>query len=89
MHNVNILHTDIVTKFYVKVNFCRKMKKLILSAIKGNLGLPNLNSILFKAALTGIGLTLENKSFIKGIDSSCIFFDFSIFPLKNSKSYHE
>lgn len=49
---------------------------------KGNLGIPKLNPILFKADLTGIGLTSENKSVIKGILSSCIFLASSKLPLK-------
>ena len=50
--------------------------------IKGNLGLPNSKPILFKATLTGIGLTLANKSFIKGILSNCIFLATSRLPFK-------
>ena len=55
---------------------------LRLNSTNGRRGLPKLKPFKFKAYFIGIGFTSENKAFISGIASNCIFLDVSWSPSK-------
>ena len=59
---------------------------LELRGVKGDLGNPKLNPIEFRAYLTGIGFTSENKEEIKGSKSNCNLLEVSKSPSKKQET---